>query len=76
MAEDVTSGRTLQMKPSALRETRAEYQEFPLAILRRHKYQEETKVREGVYWQKKRNDKARKKHEEQRILAATQQEDN
>jgi hypothetical protein len=63
MAEDVKAGRTLQMKPSVLRESRSEYQEFPLAILRNHKYQEERKEREGVYWQKKRNDRARKKHE-------------
>jgi hypothetical protein len=58
MAEDVKAGMTVHMKPSALRET--EYQEFPLSILRGHKYQEERKHREAVYWQKKRNDKARK----------------
>lgn len=67
MAEDVKAGRTLQMKPSVLRESRSEYQEFPLAILRNHKYQEERKEREGVYWQKKRNDRARKKHDERDV---------
>jgi hypothetical protein len=65
MAEDVKAGRTLHVKPSALRATRVEYQEFPLPVFRGHKYQEERKEREGVYWQKKRNDKARKKHEKE-----------
>jgi hypothetical protein len=65
MAEDVKEGRTLDIKPSALQATRAEYQDFPLDILRGHKYQQERKEREGVFWQKKRNDKARKKHEKE-----------
>lgn len=63
LAEDVKSGRSSTMKPSELRESRVEYQDFPLPIFRPHVYQEQRKVREGVYWQKKRNDKARKKHE-------------
>jgi hypothetical protein len=67
MAEDVKAGKTLQMKPSKLQETRIEYQAFPLSILRGHKYQEERKEREAVYWLKKRNDKARKKHEKEVI---------
>ena len=65
MAEDVKAGRTVQMKPAVLRETRVEYQDFPLAILRNHKYQVERKEREAVSWQKKRNDKARKKHDKE-----------
>ncbi len=64
LAEDVKAGKTLQMKPSALQETRSEYQAFPLSIFRGHKYQEERKEREAIYWQKKRNDKGRKMHHE------------
>jgi hypothetical protein len=67
MSEDVKAGRTVHMKPSVLQKERIEYQDFPLSILRQHKYQEEErKEREAVYWQKKRNDKARKKHEKER----------
>jgi hypothetical protein len=62
MALDVKEKNT-DMKPSELQKTRPEYGEFPLAVLRQHKYQEERKQRESVYWQKKRNDMARKKHE-------------
>jgi hypothetical protein len=62
MKLDVTEKRT-DMKPSELQKTRPEYGEFPLAVFRRHKYQEEKKQRENVFWQKKRNDMARKRHE-------------
>jgi hypothetical protein len=62
MAEDVKAGRTFDKKPRDLQRERPEFQEFPLSVFRGHKYQEERKVKEGVYWQKKRNDTARKKH--------------
>ncbi len=65
MVEDVKAGRTVQMKPSVLRDTRVEYQDFPLEVFRNHIYQEERKEREAVYWQKKRNDKAKKKHDKE-----------
>jgi hypothetical protein len=63
MREDVKEKRTVHLTPKQLRQTRAEYEEFPLEILRQHKYQEERRQREKVYWQKKRNDNGRKKHE-------------
>jgi hypothetical protein len=63
MRDDVKNNLTTSLKPSILREMRSEYQEFPLEVLRQHKYQEERRQRENVYWQKKRNDKARAKHE-------------
>jgi hypothetical protein len=63
MREDVKEKRTIGMKPNDLRESRIEYKEFPLEILREHKYQEERRQQGTVYWQKKRNDEARKKHE-------------
>jgi hypothetical protein len=72
MKEDVKEKRT-KMKPKDLRETREEYQEFPLHVLRQHKYQAERAEKEGVYWQKKRNDDARKKHE--KYLRLNQLED-
>ncbi len=65
LADDVKAGITTHLKPTELQKTRPEFQEFPLAVFRGHKYQEERKMREGVYWQKKRNDKARKDHEHQ-----------
>lgn len=63
MRDDVKEKRTIGVKPNDLRETRVEYKEFPLHVLRQHKYQAEKTEKEGVYWQKKRNDDARKKHE-------------
>jgi hypothetical protein len=53
-----------RLKPKDLWETREEYKAFPLDVFRNHKYREERKQKEKVYWQKKRNDKARKTHEE------------
>jgi hypothetical protein len=63
MKEDVEMNLS-NMKPKDFRITRDEYKQFPPAVFRQHKYQEERKQREKVYWQKKRNDKARKKHEQ------------
>jgi hypothetical protein len=63
LAEDVKQGRTMNQKPSVLQESREEYKEFPLSVFRGHKYQEERKLREQVYWQKKRNREGRSKHE-------------
>jgi hypothetical protein len=65
LSEDVRAGKTQNLKPSELWLTRLEYQDFPLSVFRDHKYQEERKMTEGVYWQKKRNDKGRKDHENQ-----------
>jgi hypothetical protein len=63
MKEDVKEKRSQGMKPKDLRETRDEYKAFPLDVFRQHKYQEERKQREMVYWQVKRNKKARQNHE-------------
>lgn len=64
LKDDVQGGATKNTTPSDLWQSRPEYMEFPLAVFRGHKYQEERKLKETVYWQKKRNDKARKKHHE------------
>jgi hypothetical protein len=65
LAEDVKNGLSLNGKPSELRDSRAEYGEFPFAVFRNHLYQEERKAREKLFWQKKRNDKGRKQHEKE-----------
>jgi hypothetical protein len=62
LEDDVKEARSQGTKPRILHESRDEYKEFPLAVFRNHKYQAERKAREAVYWQKKRNDKARKQH--------------
>lgn len=64
LADDVKEGRTTGKKPSDLREEREEYREFPLHVFRNHKYQEERKQNERVYWQKKRNDKGRQTYQD------------
>jgi hypothetical protein len=63
LAADVKEGRTARMKPTQLHQSRDKYKELPLAVFRSHISQEELKKREKVYWQNKRNDKARKNHE-------------
>jgi hypothetical protein len=63
MREDVKENRTKGVKPNDLRESRVEYKDFPPDVFREHKYQEERRQRAAVFWQKKRNDEARKKHE-------------
>ena len=65
LADDVKEGRTRGKKPSDLRQEREEFQEFPLPVFRSHKYQEERKLRENVYWQKRRNDKGRQTYQDQ-----------
>ena len=59
----VKEGKTQDKKPADLWQEHHAYQLFSPIVFRKHKYQEERKVRENVYWQKKRNDDARKKHE-------------
>ena len=66
LKEDVNAGKTVGVKPKTLHETPGTpYKSLTLAQLRRHKYHEERKLKEGVYWQQKRNDKGRKDHEKQ-----------
>lgn len=65
LATDVKEGQSKSKKPSELRLERHEYQQFPESVFRQHKYQEERKQREKVYWQKKRNDMAKKKHDKE-----------
>ena len=66
LKEDVQSGRSMSMAPKLLWELTPAYQSTfdSLKKFRNHKYKEERVIKEKVYWQKKRNDKARKKHEE------------
>ena len=74
LKEDVESGRSKSMPPHVLWETTPEYRAtFESARrFRSHKYKEERVLTEKVYWQKKRNDKGRKKHESE--LAKMQDE--
>ena len=65
LAKDVKEGRTNGKLPRQLQQERDSYQQFPGHVFRQHKYQEERKLREKVYWQKKRNDLAQKKHHKQ-----------
>lgn len=65
LAKDVKEGRSKGKKPRQLRQERSEYQDFPESVFREHKYQEERKQSAKVYWQKKRNDDAQKKHDKE-----------
>jgi len=53
-----------KMKPHQLWRSRAEYQEFPQKVFRKHIYQERTKQLAAPYWQHKRNKSAREKYEQ------------
>jgi hypothetical protein len=64
MIEDAKVGRLEGMKPKEVWASRDEYKEFPLAVVQEHMKREVRSRREKVYWQKKRNDKARKKYNE------------
>ena len=57
-------GSERKRKPQQLWKSRAEYQEFPLKVFRKHIYQERTKQLAVPYWQHKRNKSAQKKYEE------------
>lgn len=63
MKEDAKHKRTEGLKPQDLWESREAYKAFPLDVFRGHIYQEERRQKEKAYWQKRRNDKARKDHE-------------
>ena len=53
-----------EMMPKELWESRAQYQDFPLEVFRNHIYQAKRKMREEPGWVLKRNEKAKKLHEE------------
>ena len=64
LEEDETSGVAREMKPQQLWKSRVEYQDFPLAVFRKHIYQERMKQLAAPYWQYKRNKNAKKRFEE------------
>jgi hypothetical protein len=61
---DIDNGRHLQMTPKQLRNTRQEYQAFPLNIFRKHLHQERQRRIKKSYWlykkQKEENQKQNK----------------
>lgn len=61
---DEMTGVAKEMKPVNLWESRLEYQDFPLAVFRKHIYQERSKQLSAPYWQHRRNKNAKKKFEE------------
>lgn len=65
-------GRSQGVKPEILWMSRPEYIEMPLRIFRSHKNREDRALKEKVYWQQKRNDRGRTKHEK---LKAKQNEE-
>ena len=62
---DVKNGTADGCSPKELRETRAEYLDFPLDIFRCHIYQEKRKQREKPGWVHLRNKKGQKTHEQE-----------
>ena len=64
LEEDETSGVAREIKPQQLWKSRVEYQDFPLAVFRKHIYQVRTKQLAAPYWQYKRNKNAKKRFEE------------
>ncbi|KAL7537423.1 hypothetical protein ACHAXR_007812 [Thalassiosira sp. AJA248-18] len=58
------AGTKSKARPHQLWRSRAEYQEFPLPIFRKHMYQERMKQIAAPYWQYKRNKNAREKYDQ------------
>jgi hypothetical protein len=54
---DVLEGKSKAMKPSALRDTRKEYQAFPLKVFRKHIEAEDRSRKDSLYWLLKKNKK-------------------
>ena len=63
--EDVKNGIADQLKPSKLRETRVEYQDFSPEVFCGHVHQEKRAQREKSYWIPKRNKDALHKYLEE-----------
>lgn len=61
----VKQGETSNRKPEDIRHDHPDFQDFPPSVFRQHLYQEKRRLKEGVFWQKKRNDKAHKKHRDE-----------
>ena len=66
LKQDVNAGKSKGRLPKEMWLSDPVYYEYlTLKQFRSHKYQEERSLTEKVYWQKKRNEKARKEHEKQ-----------
>ena len=67
LKKDVKDGKSIGVVPKVLFASNPIYKESGLTLkqFRSHKYQEERAIIEKVYWQKKRNDKDRKKHDKE-----------
>jgi hypothetical protein len=50
LKQDIDAGLHEKLKPNALRQSRTEYQDFPLAVFRDHIHQESRSRRERSYW--------------------------
>lgn len=62
LKEIVKRGGTAGRKPMDIRQDHPDFQEFPPTVFRKHLHQEHRAFKEGAFWQKKRNEKAHKKH--------------
>lgn len=62
---DVKNGKTDEMKPYELWETRVEYGDFPELVFCGHVHQEKRRQREEAGWVAKRNKKAQQMHEKE-----------
>jgi hypothetical protein len=51
------------MKPKEVHERHPEYKLFDLDVFRNHLYHEKSNLKQNVFWQVKRNRKARSRHE-------------
>ena len=63
MKQAAKEGKIQDKTPLYLKENVPSLQSFSLKQIASHKNREERYQKEGVYWQKKRSDKARKKQE-------------
>jgi hypothetical protein len=61
LKSDIEAGTGTSLKPEPLWKSRAEYQSFPLAVFRKHIYQELRAEAETGYWLNKKKEKEEKK---------------
>lgn len=69
--DEIKSEAIKDLTPAQVRERRDEYKEFDALTFRQYLNMEKRHIREKVFWQAKRNRKARKQHDKEVAAAAT-----
>jgi hypothetical protein len=71
LINEIKSGAIKNLEPKQVRQRHNEFKEFDLSTFRQYLNMEKRHIREAVFWQAKRNRKARKRQEQQVELLDT-----